>query len=115
MGRREESVAYNETVFRKANEDLRDEWRRMGIERAAEALFICECGDPACKRPMQLRLADYEAVREDPNTFAVVPGHEDKATEQIVTDELVQRNDRFAVVRKRVAFRQDTEATDPRR
>ncbi|MDQ3993132.1 MAG: hypothetical protein M3229_05690 [Actinomycetota bacterium] len=54
-------------------------------------------------------------MREDPNTFAVVPGHEDEATEQIVTENIVERNDRFAVVRRREAFRQDTEATDPRR
>ena len=113
MGAREDRIAHNETVFRTANEDLRSEWDRMGIHLAEEALFICECGDPACKQPMRLSVADYEAVRGDPNTFAVVPGHDDPATEELV-DGVVVENERFAVVRKRPGLREETEATDPR-
>jgi len=28
--------------------------------------FVCECGDPACRRPVFLTLAEYEAHRPDP-------------------------------------------------
>ncbi len=107
MGRREESVAYNETVFRKANEDLRDEWRRMGIERAAEALFICECGDPACKQPMMP--AEYEPARATPIRFVIAPGHVAGEVERVVHE-----TDRFAIVEKHPGERQIATATDPR-
>ena len=34
---------------------------------ASERLrFVCECGDPDCRRPVFLTLAEYEAHRPDP-------------------------------------------------
>ena len=113
MGAREDRIAHDETVFREANEDLRGEWNRLEIDSEDEALFICECGDPACKQPVRLAIADYEAVRGDPNTFAVVPGHDDPATEELVHSVVVE-NDRFAVVRKRRGLCDETEQIDPR-
>lgn len=114
MSERERRIAENETRFREANEELRGEWEDMDLALSREALFICECGDISCKQVMRMTLTEYEAVRDDPNTFAVVLGHDDMATERIVTGEVVDRNDRFAVVEKRNEHRDVTEGTDPR-
>ena len=114
MPSREERIAENETRFRAANEELLTRWGDLQLAREESALFICECGDVACRDVMRLTIAEYEAVRSDANTFAVVPGHDDKATEQVVTEEVCERNDRFAVVKKRGEYRSVTEATDPR-
>lgn len=114
MSKREERIAENETRFRAANEDLRGAGLRLGIDGAQPSPFICECGDPSCTQIVRLTLAEYEQVRSDPNTFAVVLGHDDPATERIVTGDVVDRNDRFAVVKKRGEFRDATEGTSPR-
>lgn len=114
MGVREQRIAENETRFRQANEHLLGEWREMGLPPERETFFLCECGDMGCTEVIRLARAEYEAVRADPNTFFVVPGHDDPATERIVTGEVVERNDRFAVVCKREPNRTDTEASDPR-
>jgi hypothetical protein len=107
-------IAENETRFRTANEDLLDRWADLGVDQLQEALFICECGDPCCNEIMRLTLPEYEAVRGDPNTFAVVPGHDDTPTEKLVTAAVVAKNERFAVVEKRPEYREATERTDPR-
>ena len=114
MSQREERIAENETRFRTANEDLLHRWEGMEIEPGQQTPFICECGDTECAQVMRLTLAEYEAVRSDPNTFAVVPGHDDTPTERLVTEAVVEKNERFAVVEKRAEFRDATEATDPR-
>ena len=114
MPSREERIARNETRFREANEDLVHKWQDMAVARSQETLFICECGDLSCTEIMRMTLAEYEAVRGDLNTFALVPGHHDTDTEQIVTEEVVAKSDRFAVVKKRADYREDTEAADPR-
>jgi hypothetical protein len=114
MSSREERIAENETVFRRANEELLEEWGDLDLAGGRQALFICECGDVACRLPVRMTLAEYESVRKDANTFAVVPGHDDTTTERIVTEEVVDKNERFAVVRKRDEFRDATEGTNPR-
>lgn len=114
MGEREHRLARNEATFREANEDLREKWHELELARVQETMFICECGDPTCTRLIRLSLADYEAVREDGNRFAIFPGHDDKETERVVTEEVVEKNDRFAVVRKREQYRSETEPGNPR-
>jgi hypothetical protein len=114
VGERERRIAENETRFRAANEDLREEWRERELPLDRDALFICECGDPRCTEVVRLTLREYESVRADANTFFVLPGHHDRPTERVVTDAVVERNDRFAVVQKRPENRAATEGTDPR-
>jgi hypothetical protein len=99
---RQERVEQNELVFRRANERLREDWRRLGMGEEDMALFLCECGDAACKDPVRVRLSDYEAVRADPDAFLLVPGHEDEAVERVVTG-VIPENGEVAVVRKRAA------------
>ena len=114
MSDREMRIAENETRFRTANEDLLHRWADVGVDQLQETLFICECGDRRCNEVMRLTLPEYEAVRSDPNTFAVVRGHDDTATEKLVTAAVVAKNERFAVVEKRPEYREVTEGTDPR-
>jgi hypothetical protein len=111
---REMRIAENETRFRTANEDLLHRWADLDVDQLQETLFICECGDRRCTEIMRLTLPEYEAVRSDPNTFAVVRGHDDTATEKLVTAAVVAKNERFAVVEKRPEYREVTEGTDPR-
>jgi hypothetical protein len=114
MPESEQRRAENEARFREANEDLRAARERFEFEAPEPTPFICECGDPRCREIIRLTLDEYERVRGDPNTFALVPGHDDPATEWVVTGDVVARNDRFAVVKKRGEFRDATEGSDPR-
>lgn len=113
MSSREERVAENETRFRRANEALLDKWDELELGREHATMFICECGDTRCTDVIRMTTDEYEAVRADANTFAVVPGHDDRPTEEIV-EGVVTENDRFTVVKKREPYRTATEATDPR-
>ncbi len=113
VSERERRVAHNETVFRSANEVIRAKREQLDFGPVDETPFICECGDPRCTSAMLLSLAEYERVRSDPNTFAVIPGHDNPAAEAVVTN-VLHKSDRFAVVEKHENVRSVTEATDPR-
>jgi hypothetical protein len=112
-------VAENEVTFRRANERLRARFGNLAIAARESVPFLCECGDARCFDLVLLRLDEYEAVRDDPNAFVIVPGHNDRETEEIVSDRSSQDTvpdggDRFAVVRKRPEVRDITEGSDPR-
>jgi hypothetical protein len=111
---REDRLAENETIFREANEQLRGDWAELHRKPLDEVLFVCECGDVSCRQVMRLTLAEYEAVRAESSTFALINGHDDPASEQVV-DTVVAKNDRFVVVRKNLPQRRITERTDPRK
>jgi hypothetical protein len=109
MSSRGERVAENEARFRKANEALLDKWDDLDLVREQTAMFICECGDRQCTDVIRMTIDEYEAVRADANTFAVVPGHNEEDVERVV-----EEKDRFTVVKKREPYRAATEATEPR-
>jgi hypothetical protein len=120
MGERERRVAENEATFRGANEQLRASFDRYDIPAGQDVPFLCECGDRRCTAVLLVGLDEYEAVRDDPNAFFIVPGHNDPETEQVVNEQGVDGianvdGDRFAVVRKRDFVRDITERSDPRR
>ncbi len=98
MSRREERIARNEAIFRRANERLRGAFGDLAPPDELMP-FICECDDARCMRIIELSVAEYEAVRRDAAHFAVVPDHR-TGTERDVTDEVVSRSARFAVVEK---------------
>ena len=83
MDDRHRRVGVNEALFREVNER---------IERASETLqvkgetlaILCECGDDACTERVEVALADYERVRNDPTLFFVRPGHETPEVEDVV-------------------------------
>jgi hypothetical protein len=113
MSSRDQRLAENETRFRRVNEQLLDRWEELEVPER-ETLFICECADRDCTAVLRMTLAEYEAVRASPHTFAIVSGHEDEPTETVVTGEVCEADGRFAVVRKRPAHQPVTEASDPR-
>ena len=99
-------VAMNEATFRKVNEGM-----EAGQDPRGLLTFLCECGRLGCNRLMELTRTEYEEVRSDPRTFAIIDGHEIADVEDVVV-----RHERYTVVRKRGTPEEDVaERTDPRR
>jgi hypothetical protein len=91
---RQERIAENEALFRRANELLRLRYDELGLD--AELLpFICECGDERCTQTVTLLLDEYSGVRAHSRHYVIVPGHELLGTEELVHEEI-----RFSVVEK---------------
>lgn len=85
----------NEALFRETNERAEERVRMFVGE---EELFgiICECASLDCTERITLSKDEYAIVRSDPAQFAVKPGH---VVEDV--EEVVARNERFEIVRKR--------------
>jgi hypothetical protein len=103
----QERIARNEATFRRINEDI--ERGRDTDDDTTLVGFVCECGMIDCSRLIELTPAEYEQVRSDPCRFAIVSGHEIPAVEAVV-----ERHDRYTVVRKRADSGELAKATDPR-
>jgi hypothetical protein len=84
--------AETEALFRDVNERIAESAERFD---ASEAEFVCECSDPNCTHRVATTLEHYEAVRQEPTQFLLVPGHEDPEIERVV-----ERRGRLAVVDK---------------
>lgn len=95
---RRERVARNEASARDLNE-------RLGM-----GTFICECGDPACSRPISMSRDAYDAVRSDAMQFFLVPGHETTEAEDVI-----ERHEGYYVVRKHDDVAPLVEERDPHR
>jgi hypothetical protein len=66
-------------------ENMRPLWKRAGVE----------CGNASCASRIEMDRKEYEQVRSDSATFAIVKGHEIADVEEIV-----ERRKRYDVVRK---------------
>src|SRR6186997_1778968 len=86
-----ERDASNQALFREVNERIGQLALGFGVD--GHDSYICECGNPGCTEPMKHTRAEYEAVREHANRFAVLPDHENPATETVV-----ERYGRYTVV-----------------
>jgi hypothetical protein len=102
-----ERVGRNEAMFRSINEDI--ERGRDADDDHTLVGFVCECGLADCSRLIELTPAEYERVRSDPCRFAIVSGHEIVEVETVV-----ERHDRYAVVRKLETSGAVAKETDPR-
>jgi|SRR6185312_2573394 len=99
-------VAMNEATFRKVNEGM-----QAGQDPPGRLTFLCECGRLGCNKLMELTRDEYEAVRADSTTFAIIDGHE-----ILEVEDVVERHERYAVVRKRGTEEEEVAYnTDPRR
>jgi hypothetical protein len=67
-------AARNQELFRQVNERIAE--LTAGLGEPGERLFVCECGDGACSKPLELSAADYRDVRAHPDRFVVLAGHE---------------------------------------
>ena len=103
----QERIARNEATFRSINEDI--ERGRDADDDSTLVGFVCECGSADCSRLIELTPAEYEHVRSDPCRFAIVNGHEIPEVETVV-----ERHDRYAVVRKLEYSGAVAKETDPR-
>ncbi|MGH2969360.1 MAG: hypothetical protein ACRDK0_09890 [Solirubrobacteraceae bacterium] len=103
----QERIARNEAAFRRINEDI--ERGHDADDDATLIAFVCECGSADCGRLIELTPAEYEQVRRDPRSFAIVSGHEITSVESVV-----ERHDRYAVVRKLEDTGAIAKETDPR-
>jgi hypothetical protein len=106
---RKRRIGENEVLFREVNE------RVEALNEAFNAVsdrvsIVCECDDTACVEHVSVRPDEYEAIRSDPTLFAVLPGHESPAVENVET-----RHGSFLVVRKKPGEpAKIAVATDPR-
>jgi hypothetical protein len=108
MDERARRIAENESRFRLINERLEADVRAVaGGDDPVE--FVCECGDMRCTAAVPLTLAEYERVRDDSRTFAVVPGHEIEDVEDVIG-----RDGRYHLIRKDPETWPVVDRTDPR-
>jgi len=84
-------VAWNEILFREANEhgDARG-------RRGAEILeILCECADMGCIEHVRVTTESYERARAQPTDFLLRPRHADREFETII-----ESHEDFVLVRK---------------
>ncbi|MDQ3822876.1 MAG: hypothetical protein M3321_06515 [Actinomycetota bacterium] len=110
MGAREDRIARNEALFRDVNERVRELAGSFAGTPAREPIaFVCECGSGDCAASVELTLEQYERVRGDAAQFVVVPGHASPHVEHVV-----ERHERYEVVRKHPDEADIALDTDPR-
>jgi hypothetical protein len=102
---REKRLARNEAFFREVNERIEE----VKGPKEGPTEFLCECGRETCTEAIKLSTSQYEQLRSDPTTFAVVPGHEIEDIEVVVS-----ANAHFNVVRKHESVSDVARKTDPR-
>jgi hypothetical protein len=109
VGRREESLADNESAQRALNEKIE---QRVLLFTEEEPSFgiVCECDDADCGLRFTVLASEYERVREDPLLFFVAPGHEDLRIEDVVEGDRRE----YLVVRKRGDAAEEARRTSPR-
>ena len=89
-------------VRKAANEDWFRELNELLEHRAAERAtsdgpfeIVCECANEECTERIPISFSEYEAIRANATTFAVMPGHHDPTVEQ-----LVEATEHYDVVEK---------------
>jgi hypothetical protein len=104
-----ERAARNQSLYRSINEkilELNQAFAETGIE---DSEWLCECADTDCAVRVAATLPEYEAVRSNPRTFIISPGHLYPQVERVLN-----QNDRFMTVEKIDNAGQIAEALDPR-
>ena len=84
MHDREERLAMNEVLFRKANDRI-EESAEEHASAAETVAFYCECSDRDCTERILITAQEFENVREHDAQFLVRPGHDVPSVEIVVT------------------------------
>ena len=105
---RRERAALNQSLFRQVNDRLQ-ELAETFQQVTNTAMFACECAALTCTDQMEMSVDEYEALRSEPNRFAVLPGHVYHDVENVLSE-----NDRFVVVAKIGEGAKVAERMDPR-
>jgi hypothetical protein len=103
----ERRKAENESIFRDANEKIRDVRVELH-EIVGRTPFLCECSNADCREVVLLDLADYEFARAAPARFLLVPSHLSTPADVLVEGE------GYAIVEKKGVAAEVAEAADPR-
>jgi hypothetical protein len=104
--------AQNEALFREVNERIVDlETGLMGSDHDDSLLigFVCECPREDCSETIEVTRRQYEAVRENPRRFVVIPWHEDRDIANVV-----ERHSNYLVVEKTGEAAELATEQDPR-
>jgi hypothetical protein len=101
-------IGLNEAVFREVNERIEDLAATFGLDQTLD--LICECGNASCTNRIAMDHRQYEELRSDSTTFAVVCGHEIPDVEEIIA-----RHGSFFVVRKVAGDAREVAETTDRR
>jgi hypothetical protein len=80
---RERGRVQAQALVREVNEQIH---RLRGIWADGERTIICECCNGECLQPLQIALADYEAVRRFPTRFVVKRGHQTSGSDRVVEE-----------------------------
>jgi hypothetical protein len=83
VSERERRVGLNEALFRQVNERLEDVNEALGWV-GGRMQVVRECGDAMCIERISMTPEEYEELRADPTTFALVAGHDDPTVEKVV-------------------------------
>jgi hypothetical protein len=85
MHDREERLAMNEVLFRKANDRIEDSADQQAPPEREPVAFYCECSDRDCTERILIPADEFENVREHDAQFIVCPGHDVPSVEVVVT------------------------------
>lgn len=91
---RARKIGENEVLFRSVNEQIEGLTETFSVATGTMRI-VCECGDRECVEQLEISIAAYETVREDPSFFVIVPGHEEADVERVVS-----RDERYWIVSK---------------
>ena len=83
-------------LFRNINDRVRD----LVDTYDEEGLFVCECVDEGCAAVVRMSGWEYDVLCCDPGCHAVIPGHESREI-----DTVVSRSGRYVIVRIQEAAR----------
>jgi len=104
-----ERAARNQSLYRSINEKVKELNQTFSEAGIADSEWICECADTDCTIRVAATLPEYEAVRSNPRTFIISPGHHYPQVERVL-----DQNDRFMTVEKIDHAGQIAETLDPR-
>ena len=89
-------AAENQALFRAVNRRI-EELNELFDHLSPHGTWTCECARVECVERVELTLAEYETVREQPTHFFVAPGEAHVFPE---AERVVERGDRYWVVEK---------------
>jgi hypothetical protein len=65
--------------------EVNDQIQRLNSEWATDQeVVLCECGNPDCQEPIEIRAAEYETVRRFPTRFLLKHGHAARDSDRVI-------------------------------
>ena len=97
-------AARNQSLWREVNERV-----ASVAEAAGEMELLCECADIECTQTITISAGEYENIRNNSRRFPIALGHEFPDIEDVV-----EENERYAVVEKTGKAAEIAARLDPR-